>query len=267
MKTKTLFFLSLLLVCLIQSCGSGTTQETTDVEYGNPPAEGFNLEGSDPKAIEVADQVMEAMGGRKAWDNTRHIAWNFFGARDLVWDKWTGDVRIDMRNTTFLININDNTGKAFIDGREITDSDTLNNLIGRGKSAWINDSYWLLMPFKLKDSGVTLKYLGEEKTNEDVLADKLELTFDKVGNTPNNRYWVWVDKTDHLVKQWAYYRNAADTTQGFNVPFRNYQKMGNILISGDRGERQLTNIMVFDELPSSVYKSKEKPDLAALKNQ
>ncbi len=69
------------------------------------------------------------------------------------------------------------------------------------------------------------------------------------------------------MSQWAYYRNAADTVQGFNVPFQNYQKMGNILLSGDRGERQITNVMVFDELPASVYKSAEKPDLAALKAQ
>lgn len=264
MKTKTLLFLSLLLIGLIQSCTNGNS-ETTQEAYGNPAAEGFNMEASDQKAIEVADQVMEAMGGRKAWDNTRHIAWNFFGSRDLVWDKWTGDVRIDMRNTTYLININDNTGRAFVDGREIMDADTLTNLIGRGKSAWINDSYWLVMPYKLKDSGVTLKYLGEEATNEGVMADKLELTFDQVGLTPNNRYWVWADKSDHLVKQWAFYRNAADSNQGFNVPFQNYQKMGDILISGDRGERQLTNIMVFDELPSSVYNAPEKPDLAAMK--
>ena len=47
----------------------------------NPAAEGFNMEGSDPKAISIADEVMTAMGGRKNWNNTRYITWNFFGAR------------------------------------------------------------------------------------------------------------------------------------------------------------------------------------------
>ncbi|MFT6972558.1 MAG: hypothetical protein ACJAXX_003141 [Roseivirga sp.] len=266
MKTKyPLIALSLLLITLL-ACDPKTTEQSSE-EYGNPPSEGFNLEESDAEAMIIADEVMEAMGGRKAWDETRHIAWNFFGARELVWDKWTGDVRIDMRNTTFLVNINDNTGTVFIDGREITDADSLENLIGRGKSAWINDSYWLVMPYKLKDSGVMLKYKGEEANNDAKMADKLELTFEGVGVTPNNRYWVWVDKETKLVSQWAFYRNAADTVQGFNVPFANYQKMGNILLSGDRGERQITNVMVFDELPISVYKSVEKPDLAALKTQ
>ncbi len=30
----------------------------------NPAALGFNMEGSDPKAIEIADSVMAASGGR-----------------------------------------------------------------------------------------------------------------------------------------------------------------------------------------------------------
>ncbi len=46
----------------------------------NPAADGFDMAGSDPKAVEIADQVMQAMGGRKAWDNTHYISWNFFGA-------------------------------------------------------------------------------------------------------------------------------------------------------------------------------------------
>lgn len=265
MKPKIAYLFLIAALAFVQACGSGDTK--SNLAEGNPAAEGFNLEGSDPKAIAIADEVMEAMGGRKAWDDTRHIAWNFFGARDLVWDKWTGDVRIDMQNATFLININNETGKVFIEGKEITDSDSLTHLVGRGKRAWINDSYWLLMPFKLKDTGVTLKYMGEEATQDGIAADKLELTFENVGVTPNNRYWVWVDQSDHLVKQWAYYRNAADTAQGFNVPFKDYQKKGEILISGNRGERQLSNIMVFNELPKSVYNSPEKPNWAAISNQ
>lgn len=266
MKLKFYHFAILFALALLQSCGN-TQKETVQEDYGNPASEGFNLEGSDPKAIEIADEVMEAMGGRKAWDNTRHIAWNFFGVRDLVWDKWTGDVRIDHDKTVYLININDNSGKVYIDGREITDSDSLSNLINRGKGAWINDSYWLLMPFKLKDSGVTLKYMGEEPTNEGVESDKLELTFENVGNTPNNRYWVWVSQTDHLVNQWAYYSNSADNAQVFNRPFKDYQRKGEILISGDRGDRKLTNIQVYKELPESVYHSPEKPDWASISSK
>ncbi|MEJ2086172.1 MAG: hypothetical protein P8Y44_10915, partial [Acidobacteriota bacterium] len=50
----------------------------------NPPAPGFNAEASDDEAIVIADQVMEALGGRKAWDDTRYLTWNFFGRRRHV---------------------------------------------------------------------------------------------------------------------------------------------------------------------------------------
>jgi len=33
------------------------------------------------------------------------------------------------------------------------------------------------MPFKLKDSGVTLKYLGEENTQDEKAADVIQMTF------------------------------------------------------------------------------------------
>ena len=53
----------------------------------NPPAEGFNLEASDSIAIALADSVMQASGGRKAWDDTHYVSWNFFGFRTLLWDQ------------------------------------------------------------------------------------------------------------------------------------------------------------------------------------
>lgn len=135
-------------------------------------------ETSDAKAIEIADKVMAAMGGKKAWDETRHITWNFFGARTLTWDKWTGNVRIDFPRdkSVILMNINTDTGKVFKYGAEQTAADSVKKYMKSGKGAWINDSYWLTMPFKLRDNGVTLKYLGEEKTEAGMLRFKFRVT-------------------------------------------------------------------------------------------
>ena len=57
-----------------------TNVKTEVVYYDNPPAEGFNAEESSPFAVILADQVMNSMGGRKAWDDTNVLYWNFFGA-------------------------------------------------------------------------------------------------------------------------------------------------------------------------------------------
>ncbi|OEK07176.1 DUF6503 family protein [Roseivirga misakiensis] len=260
MKTKYLAILFSAIIIGFAACNPQA--ENTNEPYGNPPAEGFNLAGSDAKAMAIADEVMEAMGGREAWDNTRHICWNFFGRRELIWDKWTGDVRIDMGTSTYLLNINDDTGKIFQDGTELTlQGDSLQTMVNRGKSIWINDSYWLVMPYKLKDSGVTLTYAGEEATEDGRMADKLNLTFEGVGRTPQNMYYVWVDKESRLVTQWAYYPTTDAEEPRFTNPWKDYQKMGNIMLSGEREMAQLSNIMVFDELPESVYNSADKPSL------
>ena len=233
-------------------------------KMANPPAAGFDMAGSDPKAVQIADQVMLAMGGRKAWDNTHFIGWNFFGARKLVWDKWSGDVRVDnlRDDQTVLLNINTDKGRVFRKGAEVTDPDSVAKYVKAGKGAWINDMYWLLMPFKLKDSGVTLKYLGDDPTKEGKPADVLQMTFKNVGNTPDNKYKVWVDKQSHLVTQWAHYPKFTDEQPRFTLPWIDYKQHGGILISGERGERDLTDIMVFTELPGTVFSDFARPDMS-----
>jgi len=232
--------------------------ESVYTEYNNPPAEGFDLEGSDVIATVIADKVMQAMGGRQAWDETRYIKWNFFGARTLLWDKETGNVRIENpgKELTILVNVMDGTGKVQKAGVELTDS--VDYYLDMGKRIWINDSYWLVMPFKLKDSGVTLNYLGEDTTETGLKSDVLTLTFKDVGVTPQNNYPIWVDIESNLVRQWAYFPNAADSVPRFVLPWNEYEQKGKILLSGDRGERDLTEIEVLENVPESVFLSFEE---------
>ncbi|MDQ4141367.1 MAG: hypothetical protein M3142_12710 [Bacteroidota bacterium] len=254
MKPK-ITLLNLLLVLVLFSFSM--CQNEGQKQTGNPPMDGFNLAESDTKAIQIADSVMAAMGGRQNWDATRYITWNFFGNRKLYWDKYTGNVRIEnlKDSTKTLVNINTGKGKVFKNGAEVTQPDSLAKYLQEGKEAWINDSYWLVMPFKLKDSGVTLKYIGEDTVSGGRKADVLQLTFQKVGVTPENKYQVYVDKSSHLVAKWAYYKNANDSAATFVMPWQNYQTYGKIKLSGNRGKAQLTEIQVFDELPESVFTS------------
>ncbi|GJM29911.1 MAG: hypothetical protein DHS20C17_25460 [Cyclobacteriaceae bacterium] len=259
-------FASLVVLALITSCQAEQDQSTSAAaepqSEQNPPADGFDMVNSDAEAMEIADLVMEAMGGRNAWDNTRYLAWNFFGNRHLTWDKYSGQVRISFPDsTTYLVNVNDGSGKAIKDGVEVLHPDSLDKELTRAKSIWINDSYWLVMPFKLKDSGVTLKYVGFENTTSGTPSHVLELTFKEVGVTPQNRYLVYVDNATNLVNQWAFYREAGQDTANFVLPWDNYQQHGSILLSDNRGERNLTEVRVFDSLPQEVFTSLEVLDI------
>lgn len=225
----------------------------------NPPAEGFDQAGSDTTAIRIANEVMQAMGGRAAWDSTRYLAWNFFGNRSLLWDKQTGKVRIEVPQDSaiYMINVQEDTGRVMMKGQEITNPDSLAKYVEQGKKIWVNDSYWLFMPFKLKDSGVTLHYVGEDTMQGGEKADVLELRFKNVGFTPENKYRVYVDQNDHLVKQWAYYPQASMDTPRFISPWEDYKKYGNILLAGDRGDRDITDIKVMEDVPDTMFTSTE----------
>ncbi len=249
-------FIIFSLLLNIYACQPGMRQDTENTETDtNPAAEGFDMQASDSVAIRLADEVMAAMGGRKAWDTTRYIAWNFFGARKLLWDKTTGDVRISTPNDSnvYLINIKNDVGKVMMDGQEITDPDSLNSLVRQGKGYWINDSYWLVMPFKLKDSGVTLSYLGDDTMQNGNEADVLELKFKEVGFTPDNKYKVYVDKKNHMVEQWAYFKEARSDTPNFVTPWTDYKKFGSIMLSGNRGQREITDIKVLGKVPDNAF--------------
>ena len=248
-----------LLLSLLLLATSATSP--VEAEEANPAAVDFDHEASDPKAIAIADRVMQAMGGRAAWDATHHLRWRFFGRRLHVWDKYTGDIRIEWQDRdsgepyVILMNISTKQGRAWTAGSEITDSNDLSAMLDRGESMWINDSYWMFMPYKLKDSGVTLKYVGESPLPDGREADVLELTFHNVGRTPENKYHVSVSQERHLVEQWSFFGNADDPEPRFTNPWGNWQRYGAILLSDNRGDSGHSDLAVFETLPSDVYSS------------
>lgn len=249
-----------LLICIVilGSCAQPSEKDSTIItmEDLNPAAPGFDSINSDSKAIKWADAVMQAMGGRKKWDETRYISWNFFGRRNLWWDKYSGDVRIESSSdsTAYLLNVNSGIGKVRIKGNEISDPDSLKRYLQRGKSIWINDSYWLVMPFKLKDSGVTLKYLREDSTMEGKAAHVLGMTFKNVGDTPDNKYEVYITKSDSLVKQWAFYGTSAQDSASAIWPWDNYKSYNGLMLSSDRSDdKGPHNVQVFDNLDSEIF--------------
>ncbi len=242
------------LLVLIWSCSSNEAAKSLAEQ--NPAADGFDLAGSDPAAIELADSIMHAMGGRESWDKTRFISWNFFGRRNLVWDKQQGRVRIESLpdSIVYLVNVNTGEGRVRVKGQELTEPDSLKKMLSKAKSIWINDSYWLVMPFKLKDSGVTLKYMGEDTVANGIRYNVLQLTFRDVGDTPQNKYKLFVDIKEKLVKEWSYFSEAQKDTANFTRPWDNYKKYGSILLSADRSDNSgPRNVKVDETLSDAVF--------------
>lgn len=206
------------------------------------------------KAATIANKVVDAMGGLDNYNNTHFIKWDF-GKRVLFWDKWTGDVRVEnpSENQVVLVNVNTLEGKAFENGSLIADAEKTKKLLDKAKKWWINDSYWLVMPWKLQDPGVTLKYIKTDELANGIKADILQLTFENVGVTPDNKYWVYVDQKDHLIKQWDFFKNFDDKEPSFSKPWDNYQQAGDILLSYNRSDFGPKNVVVKEVFDSKVF--------------
>jgi hypothetical protein len=256
------YLLNAVLLALLLLPLSGMDAFASDpISSPNPPAAGFLAERSDPEAIAIADRVMEAMGGREAYDATRYVSWLFFGRRQHYWDRYSGDVRIEgetgeddaKQAFTLLYNVNSKEGRAYLDGEQILDEAEHTEWMDRAEGMWINDSYWVFMPYKLKDTGVALKHLGRRETEEFGEVEVLELRFEEVGRTPQNRYEILVDPESWLVSGWSYFETADLTEPGFTLPWSDWQRVGRILLAGAHGRGMEWKLQAYEELPRAVF--------------
>src|SRR4051794_1444326 len=173
------------------------------------------LPAADEKALEIAKSMMKAMGGQDKWNSAHFVRYDFFvtaGGKRVVershlWDKQTGRYRLEQTNKrgeslVVLFNANTKQGTAYINSRKI-DGVEADDAVKDAYAAFINDMYWLSMPWKWTDMGVNLKYLGNEKRKDEPF-DVVQLTFGNVGLTPGDQYKAYVSPASHLMTHWEY---------------------------------------------------------------
>ncbi len=182
------------------------------------PTRAEDTSSTDAKAQEVADQLMTALGGQENWEKARYFRFDFVVEREgktastvkHLWDRYTGRYRVEGttgEKESYVVlfeDINVKKGKAFRSGKAVQGEEH-QELIDRGYGRFINDTYWLLMPFKWNDPGVHLKYEGTATGDGGAVWDKVRLSFDdNVGLTPKDRYWAYINRKTGLMDRWEY---------------------------------------------------------------
>jgi hypothetical protein len=229
----------------------------------------------DAKAEELAHTVMTAMGGEKAWYGAHFVRFDFIvnaggktvADRSHLWDKMTGRYRIDDKTkdgkprATFF-NVNDKHGDVYVEGKKVEGAAAA-KAVKDGYEAFINDMYWLAMPWKWLDQGVNLQYLGA-KTRGSESGEVVRLTFDHVGLTPGDRYDAFVSSQSHLMTHWDYKLQSGDTG-AWDWEYGDYG--GLKLAKNHTGAKMSINmgdVRVMDTVDDSYFKDPKKM-LAALK--
>ena len=248
------------MVCLVAAasaaCGGG------DREAANP-------------AYAWHDSVMAAMGGNTAWEDTRYLQfrWNVYRDGEKVsdrlhqWDRHDGAYRLETtiageeegtrQQLVALFDVNTKAGQAYVDGQPAAPARS-DSLVERAYGMFINDSYWLLMPYKWRDSGVNLEYLGPE-SDEDGDWHVFHLSFENVGLTPGDQYWVYVSADrPHLVGKWRYHLESMDQKGPF-IYWRDWQRFGAIMLAtlreveGGGFRIEFTEISASEDVPEAIF--------------
>lgn len=265
MKIRSIF-LAAPVILFAAGCQKASDESTSDLGQKK-----FDPSKSDPKAIRIAEEIEVALGGRENYEAIKYLSFHFVVMADTMkvsdwrhdWDRRNNNYRVegmtrDGDHLLTIFNLDTRDGAAFKNGQK-TDGEEKISLLKSAYGRYINDTYWLLMPFKLKDPGAVLKYDGIQKIN-DVTYDVLRLSFaDSVGLTPRNIYRIFVDQPTRLVHRWEYFEKEG--VEPSPAWWEKWRMHGGIKLAEERvfenANRKLlfTEIIVSREVNEEIFES------------
>ena len=246
---KNLFFLILIGSFLIRcEAPSGNKPEKNDSQS--------MMATGDEKAMALAKRIEDASGGIENWEKVHYIRFDFFGSRYWFWDKFKGRYRVESEKRKFRIagNIDGKETHLWLRGNVVTDAYSLSKYKDYAYKAWINDTYWLILPFKLLDPGVQLHFVGECQFDSTQHATCMDLTFQNVGVTRDNKYRIYIDTITNEIIYWDHFQNKNDSLPTLSNPWTDYKQYGKIKLASGRGdERGIDQIELYDHLPDQLF--------------
>lgn len=158
---------------------------------------------ADEAADRLVAEVMQAHG-YKAFQSTKKLSFTFVVEEKgkpaplleakHVWDIAGQKATVTWKGKTVTVNLADPATYADGDGKA-------------AYARWVNDSYWLIAPFKLRDAGAMVT-AGGKRTVEGVEYETLELSYQGVGLTPGDKYTWYIDPKTKLLVRWDYKPSA-----------------------------------------------------------
>ncbi|MEX2529135.1 MAG: hypothetical protein WD960_00045 [Gemmatimonadota bacterium] len=212
MRTRIVAVVSILL---LGGCGENAPARDLGAERAEMAAAAFQ----DEEAARVWLHMMEVIAPDGGWERARYLEFDWGvhrgdaepSVRSHRWDRWEGRARVESETDDgTMVAIFDTedpeAGRVWIDGSELEGEEATERLRGAHRSH-INDSYWLLMPFKWSDPGVHATYVGTEE-EDGTQWEVVELRFDDgTGLTPRNMYRGFVNVETGLMDRWHHYSN------------------------------------------------------------
>lgn len=256
---------------------SGDGAASGEAASGEAAARAAAGDAAGDSARLLAGRLMDWLGGREAWDRTRYLAFDWIVSRDgetlarrsHAWDRWEGDYRLTYERDdgsrfyalfdvpTMRSDTLEPRGEIWIDGEQLSGA-ARDSALRQAYGAFINDSYWLLMPLKWGDSGVHLAYEGRTELPDGASYPTVHLTFDSGLGVTDDEYWGFLDPETGRMAAWQYHLQGRDE-KGALIWWRDWQRVGPIRLAMDRrwetGNSRIhfENVVADTAVPEGVF--------------
>ncbi len=132
-------------------------------------------------AEKLADEILAAVN-KPAFDSLSYIEFTFRNTNNYKWDRANNSVVVRWTEEEVYLDLN-------------RSMDTYNLLEVKAYQKFINDSFWLIAPFKIRDEGVIRSTVTVENGRG------LLVTYSSGGLTPGDSY-LWIIGEDGRPKAW-----------------------------------------------------------------
>ncbi|MFB6240684.1 MAG: hypothetical protein ABEJ46_03835, partial [Gemmatimonadota bacterium] len=247
--------LVLLSLAVVPACSGGEggnagTDAAASGEEASPSATSA-AQPSDSAHI-WASRMMEALGGREHWEETRFLRFRWIVTRGgeeaanrfHAWDRWSGRYRLeydrkDGSHVVALFNVNrvksdslEGAGHVWVGGERLRGAKR-DSALRDAYSAFVNDSYWLLHPFKYFDPGVHLEYAGRTELSDGRSYPTVHLTFEPDLGVTTDQYWGYIDPETRRLHAWRYHLQGQEE-KGQLIRWEGWERVGDIRLAPRR---------------------------------
>lgn len=138
-----------------------------------------------PEADALAEKMLKALNS-KAYHNTRFLEWSYAGnTHHYKWDKANGRVEVRWSDYRVLLNLNDISKSQVFENGKRRNTVHSEDIYRTARDYFNNDSFWLVGPYKVFDTGVERGIVQLEDGS-----DALLVTYTQGGTTPGDSY-LW----------------------------------------------------------------------------
>ncbi len=258
--TRLLALLALVSLAALPACsaeggGSGGSEADASGQAAGSVPEGVPRDTSyaaiGDSARYWARQLLASLGGPEQWQETRFLRFRWIvgsgeeaTGRFHAWDRHTGRYRLeydrdDGSHVVALFNVNrvkadslESAGHVWV-GDERLQGAERDSALQNAYGAFVNDSYWLLHPFKYFDPGVHLDWAGRTELSDGRSYPTVHLTFEADLGVTDDQYWGYIDPETGRLHAWQYHLQGREE-KGDMIRWEGWQRVGDIRLAPRR---------------------------------